>query len=246
MKLGPRLVHPIVGKDRYVSKWVPMILCAFDSSLTLYLQWMAKALICSEPAKTATSRKSDSRWKVVSDPVTCTLGLVPPTSIALKNAVDLQSAITVTDEARIVTQSTPPFGVVHVNRAFLVLAAVPPEHQSKIIGRAVETLVSVTQSFTGSIDDTTDRYLESIINIGGQAKPCRIRVIPVLDRSRRRRLSDDEAAMCMSHVLIKVVESAPRSILTMEDSSSVSSGNSDDHKVVDPRPGTSDSFGTVG
>lgn len=188
---------------------------------------MAKALIWSEPVSAKTTvdadvNPQDCRWRVVSDPVTCSLGLLPPNSMSLPNAVDLQEAIAVTDQARLVTQSTPPFCVVHVNRAFLLLAGLGAREH--IIGKPVESMIQITQPIpktendaasaapTSADDDDDDgendqRCLDSIISLHQNHTACRIRVVPVVDRSRRRRISRNRRSSRMSHVLIQVLPS---------------------------------------
>jgi hypothetical protein len=49
---------------------------------------------------------------VATDPFTYTFGLVPPPAVSLDDAFDLQDVINVSEEARVVTQSSPPFCVV--------------------------------------------------------------------------------------------------------------------------------------
>jgi len=167
---------------------------------------------------------SDCRWRVVSDPVTCALGLVPPRNMSLTHAVPLGDAIAVTDQARLVTQSTPPFCVVHVNRAFLLLAGLG-DSKEHIIGRPVETMVQILPGAMArgpplhrQLDDKDDdeRFFESIVSLRGRVTPCRIRVVPILSQSSRRcrrRISKDRyisspasssSAACMSHVLVEV------------------------------------------
>jgi hypothetical protein len=187
-------------------------------------QWLAQALVYAAPTthQVQPSTSADCRWKVVSDPFTSSLGLVPPSSVSMSNAVDIQEATAFTEEPRLVTQSTPPFCIVHVNKAFLLLANLPA--QDSLIGRPIESEIQVTQQdidMSKSTDVMTDEpenntnsdddesYLESILSRGDK-KACRIQVIPVLDRSRRQSITETSYS-CMSHVLIRVRESTTSS-----------------------------------
>jgi hypothetical protein len=183
-------------------------------------QWLAQALVYAAPTthQVQPSTSADCRWKVVSDPFTSSLGLVPPSSVSMNNAVDIQEATAFTEEPRLVTQSTPPFCVVHVNKAFLMLANLPA--QDSLIGRPIESVIQVTQQdidMSRSTDvmmdepennannEDNERYLESILSHGDK-KACCIQVVPVLDRSRRQSITETSYS-CMSHVLIRVRES---------------------------------------
>jgi hypothetical protein len=184
-------------------------------------QWLAQALVYAAPTSNQVGQENtldDCRWKVVSDPFTSSLGLVPPSSVSMHNAVDIQEATAFTEEPRLVTQSTPPFCVVHVNKAFLMMANLPA--QDSLIGQPIESVIQVTQqdidmstnnNKTNSGDDD-ERYLESILS-RGENKACRVQVVPVLDRSRRQRVTESSYT-CMSHVLIRVRESTTSTIHT--------------------------------
>jgi hypothetical protein len=83
-------------------------------------QWLTKALLWSSSGSSATARtaalpsssSSQGPWTVATDPFTYTYGLVPPPAVSLDDAFDLQDVINVSQEARVVTQSSPPFCVV--------------------------------------------------------------------------------------------------------------------------------------
>jgi hypothetical protein len=188
-------------------------------------QWLAQALVYAAPNSNQVGQANtlaDCRWKVVSDPFTSSLGLVPPSSVSMHNAVDIQEATGFTEEPRLVTQSTPPFCVVHVNKAFLMMANLPA--QDSLIGQPIESVIQVTQedidmstnnnkTNTNSGDDDDDeRYLESILS-RGENKACRIQVVPVLHRSRCQRVTESSYT-CMSHILIRVRESTTSTIHT--------------------------------
>ena len=165
---------------------------------------MARALLWGEPCQRSVI---DCSWQKFYDPYSCSGGLIPPTNMSMKHAVDLQEAMTVTDEPRLLTQAAPPFNVVHVNRAFLLLAGVGDcAKPHSMVGRPVESFFQVTQ-VVGPPEDKQQNYLESILALDDAKRlTCRIKIIPIMDRRKRRRLSVDMNRMysCMSHVLIKV------------------------------------------
>jgi hypothetical protein len=225
-------------------------------------QWLAQALVYAAPTthQVQPSTSADCRWKVVSDPFTSSLGLVPPSSVSMNNAVDIQEATAFTEEPRLVTQSTPPFCVVHVNKAFLMLANLPA--QDSLIGRPIESVIQVTQqdidmnrstdvmmdepdNNTNSDDD--ERYLESILSRGDK-KACRIQVVPVLDRCRRQSITETSYS-CMSHVLIRVRESTTSSTTPTRPRSNSVSKMTPDHKnllVSNANAAPVSSLGAVG
>lgn len=189
---------------------------------------MARALIWSDPSSShqTQAQPQDASWKLVSDPRTFALGLVPPTGMSMQNGLSLEEAIAVTDQARIVTQSTPPFCVVHVNRAFLLLANL----RESVIGRPIEMVLQVTQSM--NLPSTDDQlFLDSVITLSDKTKACRIQVLPVLDRSRRRRLAARRYT-CMSHILIQVLDEEPRRILEVRTEAETSTQSSASNKIV--------------
>jgi hypothetical protein len=166
-------------------------------------QWMAKALVWSAPLQNQDLEHAlDCRWKVVSNPSTYALGLVPPNGMSMKNAVDLQEAISITKEARVVTQPTPPFSIVFANKAFLTMAGFLPT-DTTIIGQPVESLLQISQEIIGSQTCSegkeTANHLDGILRLVDAEKACRIRIAPVIDHTRR-------GHSCVSHVLIQVSE----------------------------------------
>ena len=196
---------------------------------------MAKALIWSDPthrdkAKQTSSSsltQDDGRWRLVSNPVTCSLGLMPPLSMSLNHGVDLQDAIAVSSTPQIVTQSTPPFCVVHVNGAFASMMNLGP--RESIVGRPVESVFTVLsipdrtatgrvqEARLGLVDEGTKmESLDSVFTFRSRRHQCRIQVLPVLDKSRRRRVSRNRHTYFMSHVLIRVFPSNPRPIIPGE------------------------------
>jgi hypothetical protein len=124
-----------------------------------------------------------------------------------------------------------------VNRAFLELADLP--ERDTLVGRPVESIFGIasfvdpaasmtTSSTTGpkqsQAEDggdqqgrpiTNDRHLTGTVQVGRRRNQSlyRLRVLPVVDRSRRRRRVGDETTtapssaasfQCMSHVLIQI------------------------------------------
>jgi hypothetical protein len=181
----------------------------------------------------------DCRWKVISDPFTCSLGLVPPSNITLQSmsTVTIDEAISFTSEARLVTQCTPPFCVVFVNRAFLQL--IPGgglKSKESLIGKPVESILlvatvptenaeatKISTTAPAAADAAAEPFLHCILSPASSLSSssssdraivaCRMQVVPVLDRFRRRRLSTSSYS-CMSHLMIRVVPAVDDSITT--------------------------------
>lgn len=176
-------------------------------------QWMAQALVWSNQATGRANIPNTTQWRLISDPLTCTLGLMPPSAFSMKDSVSLEEAIHFTDEPRLVAQASPPFCVVHVNKAFLTLAGLRSSRE--VIGKPIESVVQVAQEITGQSHGTD--YLQSVI-LASKNKACRIRVVPVVDRSKRRRLTSHRCTSYMSHVLVPilpaVIEAPRRSNMT--------------------------------
>ena len=200
-------------------------------------QWMAQALVWSAPDMRRDEESSAHllkyRWRMAPDPSTLALGLVPPSGMSMDNAVNLQEALSFSDEARVVTQAHPPFSIVYANKAFLILAGFNKEPNSKssnretAIGRPIESIIQVSR---GRADDkevapkaANNNYLNGVFPSFCN-KACRIRVSPVLDRSRR--VSDSNT---MSHILIQVSDSSEDDNSIMPDSS-ISSVKSNDQQ----------------
>lgn len=160
-------------------------------------EWMAQAL--SKSSRT-------NRWRVVSDLQTCSLGLAPPEDASFSATVSLEEATDFSTRPQIVTQASPPFCVVHVNKAFLTKYGT-----TEIIGKPIENLFQL-------VDDTDEMY--QIGNIFGN-RSCRLKVTPVVDRSRKRqRLS----ISFMSHILVEFEDA--RTIAVIETSNETSNENS--------------------
>jgi hypothetical protein len=215
------------------------LLSSFPIGIFHQGQWMAKALVWSAPVQSR-EQGSDDRWKVVSDPSTYSLGLMPPRGISMKNTVDIQQAISISDEAHIVTQATPPFCVVYVNKAFLLIAGY--DSTETIIGTPVESMLQVPQdSFKDQPNEDkgdSSSFLHGVLRLG-LSKACQIRISPVVDQTRQD-VSSSEASkhLCMSHILIQLSDSPHRSCetqTTKQEASSlvaamVSEGQNDDEE----------------
>jgi hypothetical protein len=174
----------------------------------------------------------DCRWKVISDPFTCSLGLVPPSNISMQQMshVTIEEALSFTTEARLVTQPTPPFCVVFVNKAFMQLAGGLKSKES-LIGKPVESILLLASSASASFALEQQQQQPQELNTPFAAvatadeqhsqqsmlhcmlssedrvvAACRMQVVPVLDRFRRRRLSMSSYS-CMSHLMIRVLPS---------------------------------------
>jgi hypothetical protein len=207
--------------------------------------WMAQALVSCTKRTQGNSNTIDSRWRVISDPHTCALGLLPPFGLSMEESVSLQEAITITEEPRLVTQPTPPFCVVHANKAFLVLAGLSTTRN--VLGKPIETIVQVSQEAANENDGNKNaRTLRSTLLLGENSKACCIRVVPVLDRSKRQRLlnKSHQHSACMSHVLVRVVPD------TYSDSRVASSGKMTiaviESKYQSTPPRENSVLGTVG
>ena len=267
-------------------------------SLSLYnrftnpsvLQWLMKALLWNNESSSETvplplplstlqlvsDRQDQPSWRmVVSDgSLSASSRLVPPATMSLQHAVDLQDVITVTDEARLVVESTPPFCIVvrvhcqqpiptssslhspilyslllflfvqHANKAFLECANL--QGTDALVGRPVESIFRVSHESTvlplstSPLGDHTppppmgQRYLHGTIAVGKKrrssgrrchAVECRLQVVPVVDRSRRRKLTHHQPKkggvtrpfLSMSHILIHVEREPTLSSLETEE-----------------------------
>ena len=101
---------------------------------------------------------------------------------------------------RIIVQSTPPFRVVHVNKAFSKFAS---RAATEVIGKPIEALVQVSHEFTCASYENSDisdgaMCMESKFLDSDQT--TKISVTPVVDKSK----SCQEG---MTHLLIKMLPS---------------------------------------
>ena len=188
-------------------------------------QWMAQALIRGSSASPvhSPSNPDDCLWKVISDPITCSLGLVPPSTISMEHGISIEEALSFSEEGRLLTQATPQFCVVYVNKAFMILGDLASK--AALIGRPVESFLQVTQDIMNSPKSKYDedfmraRLMRNEVALQApeddsdedDSVPCRVMIVPVMDRTRRRRLTprSHHSTMysCMSHVLIRVHKS---------------------------------------
>jgi hypothetical protein len=187
------------------------ILSSFEKHIFGQGQWMAQALIWStthteeddddhdDACDAILAPVHDSHWEVISDPQTHVLGLSPPRNMILHDSVSLQDAIAITSQPRLVCQSTPPFGVVFANKAFLLLSGL--RDSKYVIGKPIETILQVTHDM--SQKHSTEDFLHGMIRFVN--KTCHIRVVPVVDRSKRRRVRNGRSAQFMSHILVPVI-----------------------------------------
>lgn len=187
-------------------------------------QWMAQALVWSAPSiqqRKEADQSDQFLWKVISNPMTQSLGLLPPTGISMENAIDIEEAVAISDEARVVTQSTPPFCVVYANKAFLELSGI--QSKDSIIGRPVETIIHVPDPSAISTDSVGSDVvqLSEKKSLSGslcfkEDTVCTISVTPVVDQNRKHEprnlnpLAIKNVAnhggkySCMSHILIQI------------------------------------------
>lgn len=217
-KCKPTLISPDIFGDGQVSTFADDIM-PHTIALTFYFelnfQWMAKALVWSSPEPDLSNETQDCHWKLITDPFTCVSGLVPPSGSLLQKAIDISEAVAGDSEARLVTLSTPPFRIIHANRAFLVLANLPVA--DSLIGQPVESIVRVARAEcinSTTYDEATccgspvGGSLRGLVTLASSsvATRCYIRALPILDRSKRMRLLQESARYsCMSHVLIQVL-----------------------------------------
>lgn len=98
---------------------------------------------------------------------------------------------------------TPPFAVVHINKAFCAMTGLSP---TQLIGAPVENVIQVVQEIPKvSIPDLQDadkrtdlrgRFLLRPAGTNRRLPICKVHVAPITDRSQESR--------GMSHVLVKV------------------------------------------
>lgn len=187
-------------------------------------QWMAQALVGSAPSMQQpkeTDQGDQFLWKVISNPMTQSLGLLPPTGISMENAIDIEEAVAISVEARLVSQSTPPFCVVYANKAFLELSGI--QSKDSIIGRPVETIIHVPDPSDICAESTapdTVRFSARKSLRGrlcfGKDDVCKVSVTPVVDQNRKHETRNLDTTItksiaqnsgkysCMSHILIEM------------------------------------------
>ena len=135
----------------------------------------------------------------------------------------MQEALSFTTEARFLTDSSPPYAIVHANGAFLRLAELDEGNMllsGSLIGKPVESILDLSFS-EQSNTCTRSGFMQGLLVFPGKRKHsatttsvvCNLRAIPVLDQtSKRRKLSpsglssQDPLSLyaSMSHVLFQV------------------------------------------
>jgi len=147
--------------------------------------WMGQALAGCSPS-------AARGWEVLNDP---DLGLlvVPPSVQSFQKGVELKDALALTPDAQLVTLSTPPFYVVHANRAFCLFSGLL---SADIIGKPIESLLQVVvDQDTGALDVNANGGLSSSFVLS--RKLCQLEITPVTDKFRNLKGG-------MSHLLVKV------------------------------------------
>mmetsp|Transcript_13963 Transcript_13963/g.33508 ORF Transcript_13963/g.33508 Transcript_13963/m.33508 type:complete len:550 (+) Transcript_13963:352-2001(+) len=213
--------------------------------------WMTQAMVFQIPALAGPSSNStNGMLDVYLDPNLGPL-VVSPTHVPFQNAIQLAKALEITASAQIITMPTPPFAVVHINKAFCTMTGLSP---AQVIGSPVEKVIQVVQEIPKvSMSDLQDadtradlrgRFLLRPAGTKDVLRMCEVHVAPITDRSQESR--------GMSHVLVKIKPVEP----TDEDidehaTSSVSahrSHSSNDSKddLSPPASAAAKVFGAVG
>ena len=96
---------------------------------------------------------------------------------------------------RIITLSTPPFCVVHANKAFSMFSGLS---NCTLVGKPIESILQVIQDIPTTYLCSTPTTVESLgSQIVSSNKPCQLRVVPITDRVRNSQGG-------MSHLLVKI------------------------------------------
>jgi hypothetical protein len=195
------------------------IISMIPSSLLTQCQWMTRVLMWNK-ASTLTEPRSmpdtAGSWKIMSDPWHFACGVIPPRAMDTERGVDLNYALSITDEARLVTLSTPPFYIVHVNKAFQRFAELPSD--CCLLGRPVENVIQVSPTATPEQDAKHCYWPSLILNSN---KSCCIDVLPVVQGDAQRNKESSLSSLStkstsntfMSHILICVSSPANKSSL---------------------------------
>jgi len=179
--------------------------------------WIAQALAQSGSAHKRTSHSNDPFWEVSHSSSTTSANSTSPVPLA---AVDLQEALSFTTEARFLTDSSPPYAIVHANGAFLRLAELDEGNRllpGSLIGKPVESILDLSFSEQSSTRARSG-FLQGLLVFPGKRKHaatstsvvCNLRAIPVLDQTAKRRKvspsSQEPLSLhaSMSHVLFQV------------------------------------------
>jgi len=161
--------------------------------LTCGSPWMAQALAhCIPPLSERQDSSALSTWEVISD-TNFGLLVIPPSKLPFRDGIRLKDALSFTSNAQLITQSTPPFCVVHANKAFLSFSGL---YNGDVLGKAIESVIEVLQEISSpSAELSTKRYLNS--RILSSKKSCQLLVTPITDLLRNSQGG-------MSHILVNV------------------------------------------
>jgi hypothetical protein len=214
--------------------------------------WMAKAIAESLSITLDVGTATTDEWRIVFDPITHSSGIIPPNGVSstLADCMLLDDAVGLVSEARLVVRSTPPFSVVFANRAFLQLYG-GCNGKEAIVGKPVESIIHDISNFALVQDRNTSN---SRFVLHANEQPCIIQITPVVDRSKRQKLSftspvcinsDDNIKQNVrtriSHILISVTASRDDGSINQTVSVSAVETQYDSSPPDDSSP-----FGTVG
>jgi hypothetical protein len=203
----PRVDVTLVGRNSSTKfgRDIALVKCNISSSLNVLptsfmtqCQWMTQVLLYNKASRPLDSNNSTDTpcWKIMSNPLDCSCGMIPPSSMDMARRVDLNFALSIVDEARLVTQSMPPFSVVHVNRAFQKLADLPCDQC--LLGKPIESVIHVPTDSVPT-EESDHVFWSSIITMSNTQ--CRLEAFPVV---QGRSLQSTSSDMYMSHILICV------------------------------------------
>jgi hypothetical protein len=94
---------------------------------------------------------------------------------------------------RILVTPTPPFTVVHANKAFLIFSGL---ESHDVIGHASESLLHHVQPVQGTTTTTSGLVGWMTQRSTMPPLPCHVRVVPIVDRSSK--------TASMTHILLQV------------------------------------------
>lgn len=161
--------------------------------------WVGFALACclsNAPAQSTTSFP-DRHWGIFIDPNKGQV-IFPPGKQVLQNTIRLKDALDFTSAAQLIALPSPPFSIVHANKAFSILSGLP---NHEVIGKPLELILQVKQETTGAPREsnamTQDSSLQS--ELFSSKKRCSLDVIPVNENNSESTRSG------MTHLLVKVV-----------------------------------------
>jgi hypothetical protein len=173
----------------------------------LGITWIAKAFVAALTSGEDVSQTA--KWRRVYDPITGSLGLLPPKGVYSNNMdyMTLDDAVGLVSEARLVVHSTPPFRVVFANRAFLQMYNTG--RMETVVGKPIESIIyeiSIGAGATDQIEEARPQYF-----LQSNDRPCSIHVTPVVDRSKRPKVSvqntgdaKSTSTTRISHILVSV------------------------------------------